>query len=165
MGPILYHTPMRDLGIIYWPSLALPCVSFPCLQRIKVLIFCEIVCEITDRQDDYIKIPVCQIKDQVKGYLAIQKLFQTDKTGVIRSCSKIQEFRPSCLSQLCQWITFDTGARRGSTLMSKKGLDLLYKWLKPTTCGSRLWPFAAHLKLAQNSKFRDFSRFFLVEIS
>ena len=165
MGPILYHRPKRHPGIIYWPSLALPCVSFPCLQGIKMLIFCEIVCEITDRQDDYIKNPVRQIKDQVISYTAIQKLFQTDKTGVIRSCSKIQEFRPSCWSQLCQWITFDTGARRGSTLMSKKGLDLFYKWLKPRTCRSRIWPFVAHLKLAQNSKFRDFSRFFLVEIS
>jgi hypothetical protein len=121
-----------------------------------MLIFCEIVCWIDGTRGDYIKIPVCQVKEQVLNYTAIQKLLQTDKTGVIRSCSNIAKTRPSLFGQLWQLMTFDTGAPRGSTLTSKKGLDLLYEWLKPRTYRSKIWLFFSPLKLAKNSKTRDF---------
>jgi hypothetical protein len=148
---------MRDLGIIYWPSLASLCVSFPSLPAVKVLIFCEIVCWIDDLQDDYIKIPVHPIKEQVKCYTAIQKLLQTDITGVICSWLNLAEFRPSVFGQLWELITSATGAQRGSTARSIEDLDLLYEWLKPRTSSSNIWPVLAHPKLTKNPKFRTFS--------
>jgi hypothetical protein len=73
---------------------------FPVCQLLKVLILCEIVCQIPDLQDDYIKIPVCRIKMQIKCYTEIQKLLQTDKSGVIYGYWNLAEFRPSCFGQL-----------------------------------------------------------------
>jgi hypothetical protein len=43
---------------------------------------------IVDQPDLTKEIPLHQIKDLVKGYAAILKLSQTDKTGVIRGLSK-----------------------------------------------------------------------------
>jgi hypothetical protein len=142
--------------VTYLSSLACSCASFPFLRAVKVLIFSQIVCWIYDHLKDYVKIPVCQINDQVSSYTAIQKLLQTDITGVIYGSWNLAEFRPSCFSQLWQWIASVTGARRGSTLMSKKGIDLSYRWLNTRTCSSKGSPFFSPLNLAKNSKFRTF---------
>ena len=49
--------------------------------------------------------------------------------------------------QLWQLITSATGVLRGSTLMSKKGLNLFYLLLKTRTCSSNIYPLFAHSKL------------------
>jgi hypothetical protein len=49
-------------------------------------------------------------------------------------------------SQLWQLITSATGVLRGSTLMSKKGLNLLYLLFKTSTCSSNIYPLFAHSK-------------------
>lgn len=40
--------------------------------------------------------------------------------------------------------------------MSKKGLELLYEWLKPRICGSKGFLFFPPLNLTKNPKTRDF---------
>jgi hypothetical protein len=75
-------------------------VSFTSLQAVKVLIFGEIICPIDQPRDDYVKNPVREVKDQGMCYIAIQKLLQTDKSGVIYGCSKIPKFRPPKFGQV-----------------------------------------------------------------
>jgi hypothetical protein len=78
-------------------------------------------------------------------------------SGIVVRLSKSLEFRPSQFDQLWQLITFATEVHRGSTLMSKKGLNVLYKLLKTRISSPKGFIFFSPLNLVKNSKTRVFS--------
>ena len=143
-----------------WPLRTSPHLSAPlCTLHLLYSVYVQhfgfltIVHWIMDEPDIATKNPWWEMKDLVKTYITIQKSSKTVKIWPFGWAVKMVHFHYFNFGHLWQLITSATGARRGSTFGSIKGLDLLYEWLKHSICGSRLWPFAAQLKLQKTRNF------------